>query len=298
MGIYDRDYYREESEPGLSLRTPQSMVISLVVVNVVVFLVNGLFTPPEGPGDPGLINRALALSSDTLARPWLWWQFLTYGFAHADIGHILFNMLGLFFLGRAVEQFYGRAEFLRLYLVMLVLGSVGFALTNELLGVPWSGLIGASGAVSGVIMLFVLNFPHQTLLLFPIPIPIKAWVLGVLLVGGNVLGTLGGWGTSTDGGTVATGVHLIGIGFAYLYFRNRWSLRRLGPGLVRLDWLKRRPHLRVHHPADDDDPDQRLSAEVDRILEKIHREGESSLTRKERRTLESASRQYQRRRGE
>jgi len=183
-----------------------------------------------------------------------------------------------------------------------VLGSVGFALGSELVRDPNRGytLVGASGAVSGVIMLFIFNFPHQTLLLFPIPIPVKAWVLGVIIVGANVLGTLGGWGTTrADGGhnTVATSVHLIGIAFAYLYFRNRWSLRWLGPGLVGFGRLRRRSRLRVHRPADDDhDADQRLSAEVDRILEKIHREGEASLTRKERRTLESASRQYQRRR--
>jgi len=299
MGIYDRDYYREEREPGLTLQAPQSMVVTLIIINVVLFLANGLFTPAEAVGDWGLITRTLAASSETLTKPWLWWQFLTYGFAHADFAHILFNMLGLFFLGRAVEQLYGRTEFLRIYLVMLVLGSVGFAVTNALLteARPFR-LVGASGAVSGVIMLFIFNFPHQTLLLFPIPIPIKAWVLGVLLVGGNVLGTLGGWGTTrADGGhsTVATSVHLIGIAFAYLYFRNRWSLRWLGPGLVGFGWLRRRPRLRVHHPGAAD-PDQRLSAEVDRILEKIHREGEASLTRKERRTLENASRQYQRRR--
>jgi membrane associated rhomboid family serine protease len=300
MGIYDRDYYREESEPGLTLQAPQTVVVTLIVINVVLFLANGLFTPPEAAGEWGLITRTMAASSETLTKPWLWWQFLTYGFAHAGFAHILFNMLGLFFLGRAVEQFYGRAEFLRIYLVMLVLGSVGYAATNALLpdARPFI-LVGASGAVSGVIMLFIFNFPHQTLLLFPIPIPVKAWVLGVIIVGANVLGTLGGWGTTprTDGGqggTVATSVHLIGIAFAYLYFRNRWSLRWLGPGLVGFGRL-RRPRLRVHRPGDDD-PDQRLSAEVDRILEKIHREGEASLTRKERRTLKNASRQYQRRR--
>lgn len=296
MGIYDRDYYREEREPGLVLQAPQTIVVTLIVINVVLFLVDGLFFAEDRR-----LTRFMAVSQETLFKPWLWWQFLTYGFAHADFGHILFNMIGLFFLGRAVEQLYGRAEFLRLYLVMLVLGSVGFAVTNALLpeARPFR-LVGASGAVSGVIMLFIFNFPHQTLLLFPIPIPIKAWVLGVIIVGANVLGTLQGWGTTpasgAQGATVATSVHLIGIAFAYLYFRNRWSLRWLGPGLVGFGRLWRRPRLRVHRPADDD-PDQRLSAEVDRILEKIHREGEASLTRKERRTLENASRQYQRRRG-
>jgi len=295
MGIYDRDYYREERQPGLSLPAPQSMVVTLIIINVVLFLIDGLLFSEDHR-----LTRWMAVSQKTLTNPLLWWQFLTYGFAHADFGHILFNMLQLFFLGRAVEQLYGRAEFLRLYLVMLVLGSVVHAATNALLPeVRPFQLVGASGAVTGVVMLFVLNYPRQTLVLFPIPIPVKAWVIGAILIGVNVLGSFSGWGNVAPGGEpqtrIAFDVHLAGIAFAFLYFRNRWNLRRLGPGLFGSGWFKRRPRLKVHHPRDDQ---EKLSAEVDRILEKIHREGEESLTRKERRTLESASREYQRRRGE
>ena len=84
-------------------------------------------------------------------------------------------------------------------------------------------------------------------------------------------------------------------GTIYLYFRNKWSLRWLGGGAFPLPRLKRRPRLRIHDPGRQDEG---LSKEVDRILAKIHRQGEDSLSRKERRTLESASREYQKRRGE
>jgi len=282
MGLYDRDYYREEQRPGLTLRSPQSMVVTLIIINVVLWLVDSLVWPETHD-----LMRWMAVSDQTIARPWLWWQFLTYGFAHADFWHLFFNMLQLFFLGQAVEQLYGRSEFLRLYLVMIVLGSVVFIFGKALAGEGGRPLVGASGAVSGIVMLFVLNFPHQTLVLFPIPIPIKAWVIGVFLVVGNV------WGSFQQYGNTAYGVHLVGIAFAYLYIRNRWNLRWLGGGW-QMPKLRRGPRLRVHDPRKDEED---LSTEVDRILEKIHRSGEESLTRKERRTLENASRKYQRRRG-
>ncbi|MEE8451465.1 MAG: rhomboid family intramembrane serine protease [Thermoguttaceae bacterium] len=303
MGLHDRDYYRE-SESGVSLRTPKTIVVTLIIINAVVYLANGLLTPPDlalAPDDsPNTINDFLAVSNQTLWRPWLWWQFLTYGFVHdpSSVMHIFFNMLQLWFLGRIVEQHYGRAEFLRLYLVMLVAGSVVWAVGNVMFepqqvfdnGV-WKPityhLIGASGAVSGVVILFVLNYPKQTLILFPIPIPIKAWIIGVLLVVGNV------WGAFENKSNVAFSVHLVGIAFAYVYFRNRWNLSRLTPGRFSLSKLKPRPRLRIHDPTDDE---VAMSKEVDRILEKIHTQGEASLTRKERRTLENASRQYKERR--
>ena len=295
MGLYDRDYYREP-ESGFSLRAPKTIVVTLILINAAVYLANGLLTSDN------TINNALAVSNHTLWRPWLWWQFLTYGFVH-DAGspmHIFFNMLQLWFLGRIVEQHYGRAEFLRVYLAMIVAGSVVWAVGNAIFEPQFQTfldgtqvprlyrLIGASGAVSGVVILFVLNYPNQTLILFPIPIPIKAWVIGVLLVVGNLWGALG-----VDSNT-AFSVHLVGIVFAFVYFRNRWNLGRLSPAGFSLSKLKPRPRLRIHDPSDDA---AAMSKEVDRILEKIHTQGEASLTRKERRTLENASRQYKERRG-
>ena len=100
-------------------------------------------------------------------------------------------------------------------------------------------------------------------------------------------------GQVDQAGNTAYGVHLSGIAFALLYFQYRWNLAWLGGGLFSRVRLKRRPKLRIHDPASEE---AELSREVDRILEKIHRQGEESLTRKERRTLENASRKYQKRR--
>jgi membrane associated rhomboid family serine protease len=286
VGIYDRDYYRQ-GRPGLSLRMPQSMVVTIIIINAALWLINGLFFPENNA-----LTNLLSVSSETLKHPWLWWQFLTYGFVHSpQFMHVFFNMLQLWFLGMAVEQIYGSREFLRIYLVMLLLGSIAYVL-GTLVTEPAKNyrLLGASGAVSGVVILFVLNMPHATLMLFPIPIPIKAWIIGVLLVVGNLLGSI------AQAGNVAYGVHLTGILFAFLYFQQRWNLGRFLEKLFGVLKFRSRPRFRIHDPDNEKTEAQDLSAEVDRILEKISHEGESSLSRKERRTLETASRQYQKKR--
>ncbi len=264
MGIYDRDYYRE-SRRGLELHSPRTVVGVLILVNVVLYLADLVLWPQRH-----WLTFWLAASNLTLVRPYLWWQFLTYGFAHDPWpGHIVFNMLQLWFLGRAVEQLYGRGEFLRLYLVMVVLGGVLWALPAEP-GAVSSRMLGASGAVCGVVMLFVLNFPYQTLVLFPFPIPVKAWVVGLLLIGLNLLGALppGSYGL---GSRVAFGVHLTGIGFALLYFYNRWNLGRLtavvSSWFGRLFGRGRGRSLGIVRPPEEEEDE--LDAQLDRILEKI-----------------------------
>lgn len=292
MGLYDRQYYREENA-GFGLRGPTTIVGTLILINIVVFVADQLFTQQLGD--------LLAVHVQTLTRPWLWWQFITYGFVHAsEPQHIIFNMLGLFFFGRDIEFTYGRKEFLRLYLTLIVVGAVAWAVINRLQGIDFSGpLVGASGAVAGIIILYALHFPNRTLLLMFI-IPVPAWLVGILLVVMDAMGALG-WSSGPDGLNVAYTVHLAGAAFAFLYYRFRWNLGALVPSGFSLAWFKSRPRLRVHDPDSDDEDrgtaDARaLSEEVDRILEKIHQQGESSLTRRERRILESASRQYQQRR--
>jgi len=310
VGIYDRDYYREE-RPGLSLRAPQTIIGVLIAVNVAIWLADFL-TPTTYAEINGRmvpvghwLSDHLAVHVGTLTQPWLWWQYLTCGFAHSprNFQHILFNMLGLFLLGRDVESLYGRREFLRVYLAMVVFAAVVWNIANKLSGPPldwaatygvslaaqrWQEVMayGASGAIAGVVILYALNFPRRTLLLFFV-IPIPAWLLGVLLVGMDMYGAMGREGSSN----VAYAMHLAGAAFAVIYFHQRWNLTRLTDGLPA--WLRswRRPKLRVHRP---DEPEPDLSTEVDRILEKIYREGEASLTAKERHTLETASKEYQR----
>lgn len=287
MGIYDRDYYREENtgQQSYHMRRPQSMIITLILINVGLFFANGLLTPNNE------IVRFFSAHSDTLVRPLFWWRFLTYGFMHSpfpDFWHILGNMLVLFFLGPTVENKYGPKEFLRFYLLTIVIGGVVWGVFAYL--VPGQGglLMGASGGVVGVVILFALNFPKQILYIWGI-IPIPAWLLGVLFVAMDLFG-FAGVGMSN----VAYVVHLAGAAFALIYFQSGMSLSQLGQG-----WSapSRKKKYRVVSPDEEDkSEDPKMAAEVDRILEKIHRYGEESLTSSERKMLKKASRQFQKRR--
>ena len=146
--------------------------------------------------------------------------------------------------------------------------------------------------ITGVIVLFAFNFPRSTILLFFV-LPIPAWVLGVLVVGLDISGAMGGPGMSH----VAYAAHLAGAAIALVYYQQGWNFGRL---LGRFRWptFRRRPHLRVHMPQKESPPNREpvsdMGVEVDRILEKIYRDGESSLTPTERKFLETASREYQR----
>jgi len=285
MGIYDRDYYRQERPAGPGFG-PRSAVGALIVANVVVYLVDWFFT------EHALTDRC-ALTVATLGTPWDWWQFLTYAFLHAQQpAHIIFNMLGLYFLGRDVEERYGTNEFLRIYLAVAVFGGVVWAVVGKLQGTPDTvSVVGASGAISGVVVLYALNFPRRMLALWFV-LPVPAWFVGVLLVAFDAFGAV-----ARSDSRVAYVVHLGGAALALAYYGLGWNFGRWWPKSSAWRWLRRRPKLHVHTPDDrDDQTEVDLSDEVDRILEKISREGEASLTREERRTLETASRQYQKRR--
>jgi membrane associated rhomboid family serine protease len=298
VGIYDRDYYRQEQRTGPLPYLPRTVVGWIIVLNVAVWMADLFSSPTLVTRDGDVLGRwlsdFLAAHVDTLTHPLYWWQFLTAGFAHAPgLQHILFNMLALFFLGRDVEELYGPKEFLRLYLAMLVFANVIWSVVSTASGAQ-GGVYGASGAIAGIVVLYALNFPNRTLLLF-FAIPMPAWLAGVLVVAYDIYGATVG----VAGSNVAFSVHVAGAAFALIYFKQRWNLTRFTEGRFRWPRLPfgGRPRLRVRRPEDEpeEDPNADLSREVDQILEKIGRAGEAALTPQERRTLETASRQYRRR---
>lgn len=298
MGLYDRDYGRNERTPWDRIENPRSMTITLIIVNVVVFFVDMVFFDSR-------VGNGLAdwcgVSADSIREPWKIWQIFTYGFVHDDRGiqHILFNMFGLFIFGRVVEQRLGPREFLRFYLTAMVVGGIVSAISALVMPMIMGGgvrppTIGASGAVVAVTILFACYYPNTEILLMFI-LPVKAWVLAVFYVGSNMLGLFGMTGESNT----AFDVHLAGVGFALLYFFQNWNLAFLdfgdGVGGIRqsLQNRSRRMKLKLH------DPDKKIAneaAEADRILAKIHESGEESLTATERRTLERYSKRQRERR--
>jgi membrane associated rhomboid family serine protease len=290
MGLYDRDYYRDERGPGVFLGT-HTMVMKLVIANLLVFLANLFLGGPEDS-----ITRTLLLEAENLREPWMWWRLVTYGFVHSPsiVGHIFMNMVVLWMFGRDVEGIYGSREFATFYFVALVLGSVAWGFRN-LAMYPDSSehfLLGASGAVTAVFMLYVCHFPHRTLNLFFL-LPVPAWLVGALYILSDLVGFRRAMAGQMAG--VAFDVHLVGAAFAFLYWR--FSLR-VSPIFLpnhwrwNLKWLRRRPKLRVHQPPTDE-VDPELDEQADAILDKVSKVGLESLTANERRILEAYSRRMQ-----
>lgn len=278
MGIHDREYYRDDTPAGINLGGDWSIVAKLIVINVVVFIADK-FT-----SDHWLMN-SLAAGPESIAKPWLCWQLLTYAFAHDYNGfnHIFWNMFGLWIFGRELEGVYGKKEFLWMYLVAAVLGGLVFALrcmgTSEQADWHLHSVRGASGAVMAVTLLFCLHFPQRTILLFMV-LPVPAWALGTIYILGNIGGLL------SSNEPIAFDVHLVGAAFAICYFKFAWRVSSWAPGL-RFPKIKRRPKLKLHDPKDNYEA---LDLEGDQLLQKVGREGLDSLTKAEQRKLEAYSR--------
>ncbi|HEY2761014.1 MAG TPA: rhomboid family intramembrane serine protease [Pirellulales bacterium] len=295
MGLQDRDYYRDE-EPGVRLGGNWSAVTTLIVINVAIWLAD-LFSNNHW------LAENLALTGKLFQHPWDFWQLLTYGFVHDPIHwqHIVFNMIGLWVFGREVETIYGKREFYKLYISLIILAGLFNVILQNASG-RQGAVIGASGGVMGLAVIFACHFPRRQMMVFPIPIPIPA----AFLVAGFILFDL--LGTSSEGSDVAHWAHLSGAAFGFLYYRTGWNLFRLWPngwsvGRMRLPFG--RPKFRVHRGPEDDETEEpaddylttgRMQKRVDELLEKISRSGESSLTGEERQFLAEASRRYQQQR--
>ena len=265
-----------------------AMVNRLILINVIIFAVDFFLTPENGA-----VMLTLAIEPAALFQPWLWWKFISYGFAHSsDPWHLISNMFMLWMFGRDVERVYGARQFLGIYLAAILLGSLTWVLKESLftgIGKNQASLVGASGAVTTITILYCLQFPRR-MILFMAFIPLPAWVFGIILILINM--------TQIGPENVAYDVHLAGAAFGFIYHKAGWNLGRLlpfgtGGGKGGTSWkssFRQKPKLRVHVP---DEQQQRLDLEADRILQKLHTHGEEGLTEQERHILQDYSRRMQ-----
>ena len=126
MGFSDRGYYRFDN--SFQRQSDWTAVITLIIANVAVWVLN-LFG-----GRDFSINNILALRGDLPEHLLECWKLISYGFAHDANSpwHLAFNMLAIFFFGRAVEQVLGKAEFLRFYFVAVVVSGLAWVLSVNL----------------------------------------------------------------------------------------------------------------------------------------------------------------------
>jgi membrane associated rhomboid family serine protease len=274
MGLYDRDY-AQDSEPGYHLSAPQMVSTTLVFINIGVFILQLMLGPA--------FTEKFVLNADWYRAPWNAYRLLTYGFLH-DPGyywHIIFNMFGLWTFGKPVEQMYGKTRFVWFYLTAIVFAGLVWSLSAMATPLP-GDVLGASGGVVAVVILFALNFPHAKGMVFPIPFPIPMWALAVGLVLMDLSGAM------SQRGGVAFTAHLGGALFGWIFYQTGWTPANWFSALSTKSFKSSRPKFRVVE-ADDDGSEQ---DEVDRILRKISESGKDSLTRSEQRYLERASQEF------
>ena len=123
--------------------------------------------------NPGLTGLISLWKTDSCAfRPY---QFFSYMFAHGGFMHILFNMLALVSFGPALESYWGEKKFLLFYIVVGVGAGVFYTVINHFLFPEAGGsMLGASGAIYGLLMAFGLIYPNMEIMMMFVPIPFKA----------------------------------------------------------------------------------------------------------------------------
>ena len=232
---------------------------------------------------PGSGVNALALifglTGERVAHGFIW-QPLTYLLVHDGIWHILFNLLMLWWFGREVESFIGPKAFTRLYLIA---GGVGGALWLVFNLAEHSPLVGASASVLGCVIAFATLFPERELtflIFFVFPVTLRAKYIALIAIAVDLVPVLTHQVTN-----VAHLAHLGGAAVGYVF------IKALGYGATPgwLHWIQTtRPR---RYPKPTPVPPTRedfIRTEIDPILDKISRKGMQSLTRQERKKLESA----------
>jgi membrane associated rhomboid family serine protease len=219
---------------GNSFERITPVVLNLIIANVVVFIAQVLFG-----GIDSKITDLFALhhykSDDFMLH-----QIITHMFMHGSFMHLLFNMFGLWMFGTMIERIWGPKRFLLFYLAcgigaaLAQMGSYAFSyydIDNARLTLDQiiqyqnalraNATVGASGAIMGILAAYGYLFPNTEMMIFPIPLPVKAkWaVLGIIAI--DLFSGIAG----RAGDNVAHFAHLGGAvtGFLIVFFQNKMN---------------------------------------------------------------------------
>lgn len=267
--------------PSMRMALPPitPMVKRLMLINAGVFAVYFtlyLSSPPAAKGVVpwlGLDPRMWAENFPLLPI----WQVFSYAFLHStsDFMHLLFNMLLLYFFGTMLESILGSKRFLTLFLGAALCGALFHLLGEWILADPMMPVIGASGAVLGVLVAAAVLRPDTVVFLFFFPVRLRWLATGIVVIDAmNLLIEL----REGHAGIVAHHVHLGGALYGFLAARQGW---------VNWDPIERfrqrqRAGQQVRRQADQE--------RLDGLLEKIHSEGLGSLSPEEKEFLKQVSR--------
>jgi membrane associated rhomboid family serine protease len=267
--------YQFQSEQGNLSFKPKiftDAIKILIIINVGLFLLR--FVAKSQIDLAGIFG----LSPNTV---WpMIWQPITYMFIHGDLFHVLINMFVLWMFGSEMESIWGRTQFLRYYFLTGVGSGLVWLLFNA--GQSYSVLIGASGAIYGILIAYGMMFPNRTVYLyFMIPIKVKWFVIFL-----GVVAFLSSFNNNTN---ISHLTHLSGMMIGFVYLRYYWHWKDF-----RFSMHKQIEEFRTSISSKRDKKKIEMKNEVDQLLDKINETGYDNLTEEEKDLLFRASKDFSR----
>ena len=268
--------YQFQSNPGEFSYKPTLFTNAIKVLVSVNF---GIFVLQTLSNAEGLFFPLFGLVPRMVWSELMIWQPFTYLFFHGGIWHVLINMFVLWMFGSELERLWGKSHFLKFYFVT----GVGSGLLTMLFSLQsMTPIVGASGAVYGVLLAYGFTYPNRQIYLYGI-IPIKSiwFVIGI--------GMIAFMSSFNNISQVSHITHLSGMLIGYLMLKRPVEWRSL--------WFsirKRTLEYRVVQEEKKATHRQKIEQDIDIILDKINREGFDSLSQKEQDSLYKGSRSLSR----
>ena len=269
--------YRLQFNPGELAYKPQILTDAIKVLVSVNF---GIYLLQSISGKEDVFFKLFGLVPSAFISDFMLWQPFTYMFLHAPfyssigISHILLNMLGLWVFGRELEQAWGKTHFLKYYFIT----GVGSGLITYLFQMGSDNpVIGASGAVYGILLAYGISYPNRMLYIWGI-IPVKSMWLVIIMGSIAFFGVLG----NADGISHVT--HISGMAIGYLLLKKSWRWKD-----VLFAIRKKTIEFQVQRHEEKHIKVNMLQKDIDIILEKIQKLGFSGLSDEEKSKLYEAS---------
>ena len=252
--------FQFQSDPGQFSYKPALFTDAIKILVSVNF---GIFLLQTIARTEGMFFPLFGLVPKLVWSEFMLWQPFTYLFFHGSIWHVLINMFVLWMFGSELERLWGKEHFLKFYFVT----GVGAGLVTMIFGLnSMTPIVGASGAVYGVLLAYGLTYPNRTVYLYGI-IPIKSlwFVIGI--------GVIAFMSSFDNVSQISHLTNLSGMMIGYLMLKRPVRFNDL--------WFtirKRTLEYKIKHEEKKITQHQAIEREIDRILDKINREGFDSLT--------------------
>lgn len=263
--------YQFQSNPG-NLSTKPSLFPD--AIKVLVSINFGIFILQTISKAEGLFFPLFGLVPKLVWSEFMIWQPFTYLFLHGGIWHVLINMFVLWMFGSELERLWGKNHFYKFYFIT----GVGSGIITMLFGLSsTTPVVGASGAVYGVLLAYGLTYPNRTIYLYGI-IPIKSrwFVFGI--------GLIAFFSSFTNVSQVSHVTHIAGMVIGYLTLKKPFRLNNLLFSIRKktIEYKIQKEHKTMIKEND-------IKKDLDSILDKINNEGFDSLSENEQERLYKGS---------